>query len=116
MSVTPTPYGGGAFLQNAPSFVCLLSPPDTGLQIVGSLKTGRHVVLGSISPYDALSLPTGSTTPYNSENIMLVNLPISDESQGVFYCEANNRGGSARVPVTILKSNSMYGQLFLIGI
>ena len=106
MSVTPTPYGAGYRSTPVPagtpqpSFVCLLSPPDTGSQILNAVQTGRHVL--RFPNGDTLSLPSTSTFTYNGNSTRAVNLPYDGKSQGVFFCEASNSRQTTRVPVAIL--------------
>ena len=105
MSVTPTPYGAG--FRNPPvptstpqpSFVCLLSSPDSDSQTLNDIQTGRHVL--RLSSGGTLSLPEGTFSRTNGISILASYLPYDGQSQGVFYCEASNRGRTTRVPVSI---------------
>ncbi len=117
MSVTSTPYGANALDSNGdpvrPSYICLLSPPDTGTDVLNAIQTGRHVLRGS--SYNTLTLPDGSSRTFSpGGDSMTQYLPVSMlESQGVFYCEVSNRGLTARVPVTILVDNSKFFNQFI---
>ena len=100
MSVTPTPYGAA---QKGASFICLLSDPDTDK--LNSITTKRHVMRGSLSPYNTLSMPGDTDYETNTTlNTYTVLLPNNVEAQGVFYCQASN----TRVPVTILHYDRKY--------
>ena len=105
MSVTPTPYGATTFPPAgtpSPSFVCLLSPPDTGSIPVDSIATGRQVLRGSGVADNPLLLPSGSLVLTSNENIKVTTMPVNYQSEGVFYCEGRNNGRTTRVPVTII--------------
>ena len=101
MSVTSTPYS--ANVQTTPSFVCLLSPPDTGLS--HNIVTERYVLAGSMPTDDTLKIPLFSNVT-DSNSIVLNLRASSSASQGVFYCELSNRELNTRVPVTILDRKS----------
>lgn len=101
MSVTSTPFG--ANLPSSPSFVCLLSQPDTGE--LNNINTGRHVLSGIVPPYDSPDLPL-STRQSMGNSLTTYLLTSTFDSQGVFFCESFNRGLSTRVTVTILINNS----------
>ena len=105
MSVTPTPYGATnspSAGTPSPSFVCLLSKPDTDSIHVNSIETGRQVLRGSGVTTNPLSLPSGSLASTRNDSIKVITMPIDDQSEGVFYCEGSNNGRTTRVPVTIV--------------
>ena len=105
MSVTPTPYGASTTASPGtpyPSFVCFLSPPDTGSILIDNIATGRQVLRGSGVSNNHLYLPDGSQITISNNDIKVATLPISNEAEGVFYCEGNNNGQTTRVPVTIM--------------
>ena len=103
MSVTTTPYGASSSPDLYAYFTCLLSEPDTVK--LNTLTNGRHVPRSDTDL--SLALPSGTEyVSFPGNNVILYGLPDSIEAQGVFYCEAINRGLTTRVPVTILARDS----------
>ena len=101
MAITPTPYG--ASTSSASNFSCILSDPDTGQ--LTFLARYRYVPRESMSA--DLVVPRNTFVRFDQANSLAVTLlPAGIESQGVYRCQAESRGLSTTVPVTILATES----------